>query len=64
MNGFQSAIGEFLEGQAAGVFGLAEARDLLAELGETTLCWLAIRGLERGAKLLAVTFDAGIVNTR
>jgi hypothetical protein len=34
-DGFQPTVGDFLEGQGAGVFGLAEAGDLLAKYGET-----------------------------
>jgi hypothetical protein len=64
LDGFQPAVGEFLEGEAAGVLGLAEAGDLLAEVGKATIGKLTIGGLERAAKLLAVTFDEGIVNAR
>ena len=58
------AVGEFLETPAARMVGLAAARDSLAELGEPALAHRAIRGLARTAKLLAVTFDEGIVNAR
>jgi hypothetical protein len=62
LDGFQPAAGEFVEGQCAGVFGLAEARDLRAELGETARGGFTLKSFERAAKLLAVTFDEGIVN--
>ena len=62
LDGFEPAVGEFLEVQAASVFGLAEARDFLAELDQPAVGQHALRGLERPAKLLAVTFDEGIVN--
>lgn len=59
----EPTFGGGVKGQA-GVFGADEVADLVLEFSEAALGELAIGGLERPSKLLAATFDQGIVKAR